>query len=102
MLQEMTQEEIEREIEEKEKNDAIVKLFSEVVETTNRMRTDNVAALMLEAVNHSHRYLQGEFIQALINFMRLYGDQSGNPRYEDGRNEWALKAAKRMADAAQR
>lgn len=50
--------------------------------------------------SHEHRYLQGEMITFVISVLGAIGEKSGDSRYEDARNEFALKAAKKSAENA--
>ena len=59
--------------------------------------------IILEALfnqfHRQHRYLQGTFMQFIHKFLEKYGIGSEDPRFEDGRNAWALKWASRAAIA---
>lgn len=49
---------------------------------------------------HEHRCLQGKMIVFVIDLLEEIGRHAGDPAYEDGRNDWALKMAQRAANGA--
>jgi hypothetical protein len=61
--------------------------------------TQNDLDAMVELLNHEHRYLQNEFIMLVQRFLFAYGENSGDTRYEDARNKWALAWAQSAAKA---
>jgi hypothetical protein len=60
--------------------------------------TPAVVKGMLNGMLRQHRYLQGETMSALSQFLTQYGNVE--QRHIDGRNEFAVKMAKRMGTAS--
>ena len=52
---------------------------------------------LLQGINRSHRYLQGEFWQNMLKVINEYG----NNKHFDGRNHYAVEMCKRMAIAGE-
>jgi hypothetical protein len=78
--------------------EAIAQNVKELVECTNstgyrRQVIDGI----LQGLTGSHRTLQSDFMLALVNALDEYGNIP-----TDGRNEYVVKMAKRMAVVAQR
>ena len=74
-------------------------LFKELVDLSNvSSRQDAMISGMVKAMNNSHRTIQSEFMIVLTKFIRDYGNVDS--QYIDGRNKYAVDAAKRMAENA--
>ena len=72
-------------------------LGRELVDNLNVMGClEEAAEGLTNGIMNTHRYLQGEFWQTMINVMKKYGDSP----YFDARNEWAVHACKRMAQVS--
>jgi len=69
--------------------EAIVKMTMDMVDVNNGPRSSEVAEMMLEGVLRSHRYLQGEFWNTILQLMKKYAES--DRKYFDPRNENARK-----------
>jgi len=78
-----------------EKYKPIANLISQAVNQSRLGQSDCDA--IVELLNKEHRFLQNVFMTFLTKTLFTYGEGSGDPAYEDGRNAWALAWAKAAA-----
>jgi hypothetical protein len=72
----------------------------ELVDSLNVVGHDIEKAVLdglLEGINTSHRYLQGEFWGLMLKLIKAYGDS----KFHDARNKWAVDMCRRMAKAGE-
>jgi len=72
----------------------------ELVDSLNIMGGDIQKAMvngLLQGINTSHRYLQGEFWGVMLKLIKAYGASE----FHDPRNKWAVDMCKRMAMAGE-
>ena len=78
------------------KREETVKRISEAVQqlidTTNRGNKEELVEGLMDGFLRSHRYLQSEMWQVLLDFIKAYGEQE----HFDARNGWAVDMCKRM------
>lgn len=81
---------------EKEFKPALEKIYKLV----NNMNFDHNGYASDAIVNlffNEHRQLQGDLLNFMAKILKKIGSRSGDSRWEDPRNQWALAYAKRAA-----
>ena len=88
-----------KEMFDAEYNDKAVQMFMDMLDAFNSSAHEETNKAFLEAMNRTHRHIQGEFIQNITKVFKAYSEQDAN-RFFDGRNLFAKEMCARMVAGA--
>lgn len=84
---------LKRHRQQQDKVKRVKELMEALIDETNTMASEKeVIEGMYQAMTSSHRFLQNEFMRALLKMLEQYAKSGADPR-----NAWAVKFAEEVA-----